>query len=374
MVNTVSTSPRALVVSISVLAGLWLAAALGGCAGVPQKKVSNEATAHVHEGVAALEHGDLDRAEAEFHLALEFEPRLPHALNGLGLVAMERHDREAARGWFSAAVRANDDFAEGHANLGALAVESGDLEGALPHLASALAIDPGYVPARHNLARALWQLGRLTEARAEYMKLTSTARDDASAWAELAAVELGLGHRAAAGRAAQVALELDGDHPLARRVRGDLMRDRGDLAGARADYDAAIAREPSNADAFIGRGLAFLLGNDIDAARRDLERAAAIAPRSAAAHFALGVALYTDGDDNAALGEFDRALSLAGEVGRPYPQAYYLRGATLARLGQKKAAIQAYEQFLREAEGDATLADAVSDARAQIRTLGQKGR
>src|SRR5262245_755153 len=93
---------------------------LAACAGAPVRKTSPEATDHVAEGVAALERGDLDRAEAELHLALEYQRRLPEALNGLGLVALARGDRAAARGWFEEAVRADDDFAEAHANLGAV--------------------------------------------------------------------------------------------------------------------------------------------------------------------------------------------------------------------------------------------------------------
>ncbi len=349
---------------------LLLVLAAAACGHAPPRTTSPQATDHVDRGIDALAHGDLDRAEAELHLALEYEPRLPHALNGLGLVAMARGDRAEALRWFSAAVRAHDDFAEAHTNLGALALDAGDAAGALPHLAAALAIDPGYAPARHNLARALATLGRLEEAREEYMKLTSTVSGDAEAWAELAAIELSLGQRAAAARAAEEALVRDADSRIARRVRGDLARDAGDLDAAVRDYDHALAVAPSDVDALIGRGLTHLLAGRAELGHRDLERAVGIAPRSSRARFALGVAFAAAGDDAHAAALLEHAATLAAEDGRPYPEAHYLRAGALGRQGRKQPALAAYRQFLHEAEGDATLAEAVADAHIQITALG----
>jgi tetratricopeptide (TPR) repeat protein len=202
------------------------------------------------------------------------------------------------------------------------------------------------------------------------MKLTSTTREDANAWAELAAVELALGHRAAAARAAEEALVRDADVVIARRVRGDLARDAGDTTQAIVDYDRALAVAPSDVDALVGRGLAHLIDGRADDARRDLERAVNVAPRSARARFALGVALAASGDDARAALELEQAAALAGEEGRAYPQAHYLRAGALARLGKKRDALAAYREFLREADGDATLAEAVADAHTQIAQLG----
>lgn len=344
-------------------------AAGAGCAHVVPRKTTPQASSHVAAGVEALANGDLDRAEAEFHMALEYEPRLPHALNGLGLVALRRGDTKTARAWLQAAIDSDDDFAEAHANLGAVLMQEGDVTGALPHLAAALAIDPGYVPARFDLARGLARLGRLKEAREEYMKLTSTVPDSADAFAELAAVELALGHRAAAARAAQRAIELDADQPIAHRVRGDLARDACDWDGALVEYDASLAAAPGDTDAHIGRGMTLLVAGKPVEARIDLERAVALAPSSPAAHFALGVALAADGDDAGAADELARASKLAADAGRAYPEAHYLRAGALARLGKTKAALAEYEQFLHEADGDATLSSAVADAREQMRAL-----
>jgi tetratricopeptide (TPR) repeat protein len=340
-----------------------IALALGACGQAPRNPASPHASRHVAAGVAALEAGELDRAEAEFHVALDYEPRMTQALNGLGLVHLAREDYDEARRWFFAAVRVNEEFAEGHANLGAVEIARGETRAALPHLMRALAIDPGYVPARHNLARSLHALGRYDEARQEYMKLTSIAPDRADGWAELAVVELARGDHAAAGRAADRALALDGEHRLARRVRADLLRDAGDLRGALAAYEQL---GDDDADALVGRGLTLMLMGRPAEARPLLERAVELAPALPAAHFALGVAyveLERYADAEVALG---RAIELAN---RAYPEARYVRAHALASLDRRADAIAEYRAFLREAEGNASLADAVKDAKVQIAAL-----
>src|SRR3569832_683939 len=55
-------------------------------------------------GAASLARGQLDRAAGQFALALEYEPRLAEAENGLGLVALAYGDRELAEHHFRAAL------------------------------------------------------------------------------------------------------------------------------------------------------------------------------------------------------------------------------------------------------------------------------
>ncbi|MEJ2737693.1 MAG: tetratricopeptide repeat protein [Anaerolineae bacterium] len=52
-------------------------------------------------------------------------------------------------------------------------------------------------------------------------------------------------------------------------TRGNARRDQGDLAGAIADYDRAIARHPSYAAAYLSRGLAHRQAGDLERARAD---------------------------------------------------------------------------------------------------------
>jgi tetratricopeptide (TPR) repeat protein len=339
------------------------------CAHPQKPTLSGPGTSHVAKGNLALEKGELDRAEAEFAMALEYDPQTKEALNGLGLVTMARGDHDSARGLFQAALVQDDDFAEAHANGGALELASSQPDLALPHLQAALAIDPGFVAARHNLARALVALGRFDEAREEYMKLTSTQPSDADAWAELAHAELLVGHRAAAGRAANVALGLAPSQPIALRVHADLLRDGGDLAGALQRYDALLAQRPSDEQALVGRGMTLLLMGRLPEARADMRRAVDIAPGSPLPHFGLAVALLQDDDDAGALVQLEAALSRARHAGRAYPEARYLYACAMSRLGRRPEALREYRAFIDEAKASPDLASQVEDARAEIDTL-----
>src|ERR1700722_12510791 len=97
-----------LVVSIGAL--------VGGCATVP-RRLQPRALALQAAGVEALGRGELDRAAGNFALALEYEPHLAEAENGLGLVALRRGDWLRAEERFRAALALNEDLAEAHLNL-----------------------------------------------------------------------------------------------------------------------------------------------------------------------------------------------------------------------------------------------------------------
>ncbi len=52
-------------------------------------------------------------------------------------------------------------------------------------------------------------------------------------------------------------------------TRGNARQDQGDLAGALADYDRAIVRHPSYAAAYLCRGRAYQQAGDLERARAD---------------------------------------------------------------------------------------------------------
>src|SRR6516165_9290592 len=128
---------------ISLVAGLFL----GGCAHAPSPP-RPQAVALQAAGVEALGRGELDRAAGHFALALEYEPRMAEAENGLGLVALRREDWARAEERFRAALALNEELAEAHFNLAGLLMRRDAERDALREARAALAIDPGYADAR----------------------------------------------------------------------------------------------------------------------------------------------------------------------------------------------------------------------------------
>jgi tetratricopeptide (TPR) repeat protein len=98
-----------------------MAALAAGCATAP-RPLHARALALQAAGVEALGRGQLDRAAGHFALALEYEPRIGEAENGLGLVALRRGDWARAEERFHAALAINEDLAEAHLNLATVLV------------------------------------------------------------------------------------------------------------------------------------------------------------------------------------------------------------------------------------------------------------
>jgi len=126
---------------------------LGACS--PARPPHPRAAEQVRRGYAHLADGDRERAEVAFEHALEIEPTLPEALNGMGVaLRLEGRTGEARARW-EAALFADADAAEARSNLGeALAADGRDAE-ALAAFEDALRIDPDLPAPRLDRARVL---------------------------------------------------------------------------------------------------------------------------------------------------------------------------------------------------------------------------
>jgi tetratricopeptide (TPR) repeat protein len=164
------TPPRPFVALLLVLS----TAASPAC--FASRRVHPRSAEQLRRGYAYVAGGDLERAEVAFSHALEFDPDLVEARNGLGVVARSRGDLETALRHFGDAVALDGSFSEGHANRGeALLAAGDDLAAAERALREALALNPDLVEARHNLGRALLRRG-LTEP-GERVRAWARARD-----------------------------------------------------------------------------------------------------------------------------------------------------------------------------------------------------
>ncbi|MHC5021304.1 MAG: tetratricopeptide repeat protein, partial [Planctomycetota bacterium] len=110
--------------------------------------------------------------------------------------------------------------------------------------------------------------------------------------------------------------------------RGVLSAGRGDAAGARADYDRAIARAPGLPQAYLNRGNS-LVDADWQAALRDFDRAIELFAGYPLAHYARARVLSLNGRYAEALESADRAVELDPADG----DAWNMRGLAKEGLG-----------------------------------------
>jgi tetratricopeptide (TPR) repeat protein len=147
-----------------------------------------------------------------------------------------------------------------------------------------------------------------------------------------------------AGRRADIdaALKLDPalDEAIAEKAR--MQADAGDLSGAVSTYTTGLARLPASSVLLAGRGMAYARRGNKAAADRDFARARAMARRPAVfnqmcwAKASAGVAL------EAALDDCNAALAMAPDV----PSYFDSRGLALLRLGRIDNAIADFDQAL----------------------------
>ncbi len=135
----------------------------------------------------------------------------------------------------------------------------------------------------------------------------------------------------------------------------------GDYEGALALLDAAIEREPENAEALKARGQTRYAARDYDGARADYDRAVDLDPADQVAASAQGVVAYAQGKFDEAVVSLSVALRLnPADVG-----ALSMRGAAYYQLGRWERALADY-RALKTAAPDSP-AGAYGELQALIR-------
>jgi len=117
---------------------------------------------------------------------------------------------------------------------------------------------------------------------------------------------------------------------------------RGDFAGALAEFNRALALNPNLPEALAGRGIARAKLGDKQAALDDLNRAVSAKPDYAEAYWHRGEARFELGDKLAAIDDYNKALALRPD----YAEAIWSRGVARAALGDQRGALEDYNRAL----------------------------
>jgi putative PEP-CTERM system TPR-repeat lipoprotein len=159
---------------------------------------------------------------------------------------------------------------------------------------------------------------------------------------------LALGQTERAGAAYDRALALEPGQALASLGKAQLLLAAGDQAGAKAQLDAVIARHPEQAEALLVRGDLNRRSQDLDAARADYAAAAAAQPNNPRAQVGLALVNLASRDLEAAQQAVERLRELAPQL----PVRHYLQALLSFQQRDLDRASEELQLLLRTAPGN----------------------
>jgi Flp pilus assembly protein TadD len=172
------------------------------------------APAHNNLGNALRAKGDPDGAIQAYQQAVQHDPKLARAYNGMGIALLEdKRDVDGAIKAFQEALKLNPMYALAHTNLGNALSAKKDWDAAIQAYQEALRLDPKNASAQHNLGVALRDKGNLDGAIEAF----------------------------------QEALRLNPKNPRVHYNLGAALRTKGDLEGAFGCFQEALRLSPTYA-------------------------------------------------------------------------------------------------------------------------------
>ena len=261
-------------------------------------------------------------------------------------------------------IRSFHEFELGHA-----ALVAGDLDRAAAMLGRIVAADPGNSVFRDMLAKTYRRKGDYPRSIALYKEAVAAAPDDPEIRYNLAVTLQEAGRTSEALAAVTEAIRRDPSRPEAHNALGIALSQTGKLPEALAEFDRACELDPRDARAQNNRGNVLRQMGRPAEAEQAYRRAIELAPRYAEAWNGLGTAEVARERPAAAVPDFQRALDLAPQ----YHEARLNLGIAFETSGDRKAALAAYQDFIREAGQEPGFAAQRAVARQLIARLSGAG-
>jgi len=265
-----------------------------------------------------------------------------------GYDAAANGDLLAAKADFQKAVQLAPEIAEGHSALGSVLLQLGDSTLAIPELERALAIKGDDRSAQINLAVAYEQSRDYDKSVGLFRSIDQDPSDPLPPSAILSYVRAltatqspGLAMERLQKAVADAAPN-SADAATLHDALGSLLAQRQDWPLAQAQFEQALANDPSLGSAHEHLGLTLVAEGRTADAVRELSIASNLAPQNAAAQMELGRALIVSGEDDKAIPVLQKAVELAPD----FIDAKYQLAVALQRTGQEQQSIPLFRQVV----------------------------
>ncbi|MCB9673690.1 MAG: tetratricopeptide repeat protein [Alphaproteobacteria bacterium] len=308
---------------------------------------------------------DARGARESYEKALKFEPTHARSHMGMGAIHTAHGDFDAAIDAYSRATRFDGSLAEAWLGLSRAHLAKDDVAGALDVSRKAMEAAPNDPDA--YLTVAVLDPANARQVLEQAAKLAS---GDPRVHASLAEVRLAENDAKGAIAAADAALAIDPTEPAALKAKlfaRSIASGALDLDGYRrliaarengGDFDALVARYPKSAVVLAGRSQARLQTGDVAGATADLEKAVAIDPDEAEICAAYGLVLLQQKRADDAIPWLAKAVAARqwdGSLGIAF-------GRALTAAGRHDEAITAMAALSSHRRFDSDVAIAHADA------------
>jgi protein O-GlcNAc transferase len=303
---------------------------------------ARDVAALLSTALAALQAGDLSRAQTALQQLQQAAPENPDVFHMMGLLHMRSGDMAAAAQWLSRAVAARPDHATYRQNYGSALLSIGKIVEAEAQYRAGMAAAPTDVGCRYNLGILLQNTARGAEALSAYEGALAISPNHLGSLNNLGTTLMALGRHAEAEAALRRALAAAPKSADTASNLGYVLHRQGRLTEAEMMQRQALTLAPDNPGHMNNLGNTLMEQGQTEEALALYTRAVALAPDNATILDNMGTVLDKLGRGIDALIWYDRVLAR-------FPQAadtHYNRANALRGLGRESEAIAGYKSAL----------------------------
>jgi putative PEP-CTERM system TPR-repeat lipoprotein len=330
--------------AISMLSALViLTGNLSGCS------MDKSADGYVADARAYQRKGDISAAIIQVRNAINLNPDNAKARYLLGVLFNESGAPDSAEKEFRKALGLGFEPAVLAPDLGASLFALGQFQKLVDDTSQVVAADKADVRLLVLRGNAFLELGETEKAEESFNVALAKDAGNATAMIGLARYALTRKDMDAAMRFAEQAIIAEPKEVRAWYLKGELLREKGDVEGARSAFNAVLKIRPGEARAQIALAGLEINAGKLDAARIDLEAARKTDPRGIQVVYTQAWLNYAEGQPAAALEKLQDVLAVAPE----HLPSLLLAGTVQYSLGAYKQSEQYLKQALVKKPGDA---------------------
>ncbi len=332
--------------------------------------IQGKAVKYYDEGVVALNHGDLGKAQKSLTSAVSLRPKYAAAWYMQGKLWEKQGNYKKAIEQYNQALLGNERYKEGYYARGMAYTHANEYTRALEDFSTAVDLEPTYIDGLKGRGYAHSLLKEYTEAKADLTKainltlplLSQAQKDkksDAKANVQLFKSQLAelysmlgyaryLSNEGNAGLAdLKKGLEYADDYADAYRYRGLIYQQQGEQKKAIDDFNEAIKRDKKNYQAYRDRALSYIANGKAAEAVTDLSMVIRADSQAIAKD-----AIFVRGIAYARQGKYNEALQDMQSFMKKYPEAadarfYSELGFVYLDMSNANEALKQFENALK---------------------------